>query len=212
MFKQAPPHDSQTLNASISPDGDKVAWMGEDANTFALWDVASGKPVLQFLGPTEIVHSVQFSPDGKASPRMYSGKDGGCIRLWDAATAKALRTFDVPGAADEEFAFSPDGKRLAAGNDFDGVVHLWDVETGKELSLFGEQQGAVCSAAFSLDGRAALTGCMDGFVRVWDTERGGPTRRVEVGGGRYPSYQVSFSGDRKTAAVRASKCRRYLGP
>ncbi len=202
VFKQqVRPNDSRTLGASFSPDGEKLAWMGDDANTFALWDVASGKPVLQFRGPTEIVDSVQFSPDGKRVAARYTGTEGGCVRLWDAAKGKELQRLVPPDGVADRFAFSPDGKWLAAGDDFDGVVHLWDVETGKELSPLGEQQGAVCSAAFSPDGRAALTGCMDGLVRVWDTERGALTRRVEVGGGGYPSYQVSFSGDRKTAAV-----------
>ena len=154
---------------------------------------------------------MHFSPDGKRIAAVYSdSKEPAGPRRFARRVDPPLGRREGKELADDRrtqrrrsrtIVFSPDGKRLAAGADFDGVVHLWDVETGKELSRLGEQQGVVCSAAFSPDGRTALTGCMDGFVRVWDTDRGALTRRVEVGGGRYPSYQVSFSGDRKTAAV-----------
>ncbi len=145
-------------NMSFSADGKKVAWRGEDEKTFALWDIASGEPVLQFHGPSEMVEVVHFSPDGTHIAARYSGENGETVRVWDAATGKELRKLVAPSRFAGPLAFSPDGKRLAACDDNDGVVHLWDVETGKELSRVGEHQGFVRSVAFSPDGRTALTG------------------------------------------------------
>ncbi len=211
IFKrQGKQSEHRPLNMSFSPDGKKLAWMGENAKTFALWDIASGEPVLQFRSPAETVESVQFSPDGKRIGAAYIGDgpaatwfaEGGSIRLWDAETGKELRKLVAPSDAVESFVFSPDGKRLAAGTDYDGVVHLWDVETGTELSRTGEHQGLVCSVAFAPDGRTALTGCADRVVRLWDADKGTVVRRIEVGGDGNPGlFGVDFSRDRKAAAV-----------
>jgi WD40 repeat protein len=214
VFKRQARQDDEyrLLNMSFSPDGKKLAWVGEDDKTFALWDIASGEPVLQFRGSPDRVESVHFSADGKRIAAVYSDSKepppglgfshGGSIRLWDAETAKELRTLLAPSCAIETVVFSQDGQRLAGGDDQDGVVHLWDVETGKELSRTGEHQGVVCSAAFSADGRTALTGCVDRVIRLWDADRGALTRRVEVGQDGNPGlFQIHYSNDRKSAAV-----------
>jgi WD40 repeat protein len=203
VFKQQfpPKGPDQFFRMSFSSDGKKLAWMGEDAKTFALWDIATGKPVLQFRGSPGTIQSVLFSPNGKIIAAVDSGEDGGSIGLWNSETGKEIRRLAVPSRATDALAFSRDGKRLAAVGD--GVVQLWDVETGKDLSRIGEHQGTVCSVAFSPDGRTAFTGCADRLVRVWNADKGTVTRRIEVDGvkGRPDSYDVVFSKDRRFAAV-----------
>jgi WD40 repeat protein len=205
VFKQPlpPKGPDQFFRMSFSPDGKKLAWMGEDAKTFALWDVATGKAVLQFHGSPGTIKSVLFSPDGKIIAAVDSGEDGGSIGLWNSETGEELRRLAVASHADDVLAFSRDGKLLAGVDVFDGVVHLWDVETGKDLSRIGEHQGSVCSVAFSPDGRTAFTGCADRLVRVWNAEKGTVARRIDVHGvkgGPYP-YDIVFSKDRRVAAV-----------
>jgi WD40 repeat protein len=205
VFKQPlpPKGPDQFFRMSFSPDGKKLAWMGEDAKTFALWDIATGKPVLQFRGSPGTIQSVLFSPNGKMIAAVDSGEDGGSIGLWNSETGKELRRLTVASHADDVLAFSRDGKLLAGVGVYDGVVHLWDVETGKDLSRIGEHQGSVCSVAFSPDGRTAYTGCADRLVRVWNADKGTVARRIEVDGvkGRPDSYDIVFSKDRRVAAV-----------
>lgn len=204
--------NSGLVSMSFSPDGKKLGWTGEDEKTFALWDIASGKSLLQFRGSPDAVESIRISPDGKLIASAGSGDDGGSIRLWDAATGKELRRLTPPTHANDAIVFSPDGKRLATADDFDGIIHLWDVETGKEISRTGEHQGFVNSVGFSPDGRAALTGCADRVVRVWDADKGAVARRIEVGGeGGDPfDYHIVLSNDRRTAAVTNLRLNAYL--
>jgi WD40 repeat protein len=205
VFKQPLPRKGpgRFFKMSFSMDGKKLAWMGEDAKTFALWDVATGKPVLQFRGSPGMVKSVLFSPNDKIIAAVDSGEDGGSIGLWNSETGKELRRITVASHADDALAFSRDGKLLAGVDDYDGVIHLWDVETGKDLSQSGEHQGSVCSVAFSPDGRTAFTGCADRLVRVWNTDKGTVARRINVDGvkGLPFTYDIVFSRDRRVAAV-----------
>jgi WD40 repeat protein len=84
---------------------------------------------------------------------------------------------------------------------------MWDVETGKDLAQTAEHGAIVCSVGFSPDGRTALTGCMDGIVRVWDADKGAVLRRIAVGGnaGDPGTSVIAFSRDRRAAVVTKSR-------
>jgi WD40 repeat protein len=205
VFEQQirPKESGWSFKASFSPDGKKLAWLGEAKNTFALWDISSGKAVVQFPGPPGVVESVLFSPDGKRIASVQCSEEGGSIHLWDTSTGQELHQFVTAAHATDALAFSPDGKRLAAVGGFDGVVHLWDVETGMELNHIGENQGAVGSAVFSPDGRTVFTASTDGMIRVWDARTGVVTRQMHVVGtkGHRRLDGVVFSSDGSAAAV-----------
>ena len=57
-----------------------------------LWDVASGREIKSFLGHSEPVIDLAFSPDGGA---LISGSDDGTARLWDVETGRMLHVLEV---------------------------------------------------------------------------------------------------------------------
>jgi WD40 repeat protein len=98
-------------------------------------------------------------------------------------------------------AFSPDGKLLAtaAGVPGQGIgdpktdpgeLNIWDCRTGKQVKKL-VHPGSVHGADFSPDGRWLVSGCADGFVRLWDTATLGEEAR-------FPASHVRFatSGNR----------------
>jgi len=73
-------------------------------------------------------------------------------------------------------AFSPNGDRALLGNNLDGTVRLWDLITGQIIKTLAAptigrpEEGilrGITSVAFSSDGKLALSGSINGTVRLW---------------------------------------------
>ncbi|HHG85632.1 MAG TPA: NACHT domain-containing protein, partial [Bacteroidetes bacterium] len=121
-----------------------------------------------FIGHTDSVRSVTFSPDGT---RLVSSGEDGMVCLWDASTGEGLETFNGHEGSIHSVEFSPDGSRLASGGT-DGIVRLWDAATGEELKIFKGHLDSVYSVVFSPDGIRLASGGEDSTVRLWDITTG----------------------------------------
>lgn len=108
-----------------------------------LWNLESGKQLLQHGWGHGKYQAVAFSPDSKliaagggyVVPNVTVYEDGrrfvgggnkfrGRLRIWDARTGDELLTNDFEDHSIESLAFSPDGKVLVSGG-FDNAVHVW---------------------------------------------------------------------------------------
>ncbi len=113
--------------------------------------VAEANPPRAFVGHTNWVFRVEFSPNSKY---LASASFDKTAKLWDVQTGKALLSLEhahrVRGVA-----FSPDGKFLATCTDFS--AHLWSVPEGKELGQFtpSVRVGAI---SYTPDGKTIAIG------------------------------------------------------
>ena len=177
-------HEGKVRAVAFSADG-KQAVSGcvlGDPN-LRVWDVKTGTEVSKypvqtegivrpgpfggfgigkFLGETEGIASVAFSPDGKL---VLAGCMDNVLRVFELSTGKERKleghTQQLHGAV-----FTPDGKRILSAS-YDQTVRLWDVESGKEVCRFFGHTNWVWGVAVSPDGKLGLSGSLDKTVRLW---------------------------------------------
>jgi WD40 repeat protein len=163
-------HGGWVLSVAFSPDGRHAASGSLQDQTIRVWEVETGKEVKRLEGTL-----VAFSPNGRFL--LSAGQIQGPfhLHLWDSETGKEIRPFIGHTHAICSVAFSPDGHRVLSGG-ADGTIRLWEVATGKELHRFEKFQvwlpveGRNISfvyAVFAPDGHYAVSGGIDGIVRLW---------------------------------------------
>ncbi|MEU5068913.1 trypsin-like peptidase domain-containing protein [Streptomyces virginiae] len=157
-----PKQPGAVLSVAFSPDSLTLAASAD--NTVRLWDVATGKTRAIFIGHTDTVQSVAFSPDGR---RLATASADRTVRLWDVVTGKAPTRFALTGHTDAvlSVAFSPDGKSLATAS-ADKTARLWDLSTSTSRATLVGHTAAVWSVAFSPDGRSLATASADRTVQL----------------------------------------------
>ncbi|KIM58957.1 hypothetical protein SCLCIDRAFT_127030 [Scleroderma citrinum Foug A] len=123
--------------------------------------------VLPLQGHTDLVTSVEFSPDGK---RIVSGSSDKSVRVWDADTGVQIGS-PLQGHTDwvMSVGFSPDGTRIVSGSE-DKTVRVWDANKGLQIgSPLQGHTDLVRSVEFSPDGTRLVSGSDDKTVRIWDS-------------------------------------------
>src|SRR5262249_55276176 len=147
--------------AGFSPDGRYYVATGEAETltpaTVRVWELASGKLVLEVLG-NEFAY---FTPDSK---RLIAAGRDRQIHVWDLATRKQIAQFGEHPGWVRRSSLSADGKQLLTGCT-DGIVRLWDVAEGKEIGRL-ESDGKLGFPYFCPDGKQAITLDLPGTIRL----------------------------------------------
>jgi WD40 repeat protein/serine/threonine protein kinase len=182
------PRAGPIKSLAFSRDSTRLATASWD-RMVRVWEVASGRLLLELKGHEEPVTSVAFSPDGR---QIASGSYDKTINLWDAATGRNVRTLRGHESSVFGVAFSPDGKQLAsAGND--GTVQLWALASHRAVLTLRGHAAAVCAIAFSPDGDCIATGSSDWTAQLWETASGLSVRTFRGHADRV--HSVAFSPD-----------------
>lgn len=169
-IKPTKPVLAQVSAVAFRPDARVLAAAGY--KQVQLIDPADGKLAGRLTGPSDVVRSLAYSPDGK----RLAGAGGapgqfGEVCLWDSATGALLRTWKGHKDYIYSVAFSPDGQWLATAS-YDKLVKIWNVETGAEVRTLKDHTDAVYPVAFSPDGKWLASGSADRTVKIWDVASG----------------------------------------
>lgn len=122
--------------------------------------------IRSFVGHTDEIFSVDFSPDGKT---LATASKDGTARIWDVSTGKMQHLLEDHTTEVTCVRFSPDGKRLATGSE-DCQILVWDPQSGELLFTLSGHENHVLTIAFSQDGRQLASGGRDDCVRLWNLD------------------------------------------
>jgi WD40 repeat protein len=204
-----PPHPGRTLDAAFSPDGSRLATVGEQGARLwnwvgGRWDGKAGK-VLQ----AGKVHQAAFSADGHY---LVTVSEDGYARVWEAGSGtEALRIRQDGEALQAEF--SPRGDMLATRGQ-DGNLRFWrgisaalakaknsaapiEIAASEAAARLAAPGGRVRHFAYSPDGaRIALAVGKD--ASILDADSGQELRRFPHS---QPLTRIGFSPDGKRLAT-----------
>lgn len=113
--------DSQTTDATFSPDGRWLATASSDKQSAGkIWNVETGEVKLTLASTGNKSVSVIFNPEGTL---LATTNDKG-VMLWDAQTGDLLATLDE---SRYPVAFSPDGRTIVTGGRNNAAL-LWELQ------------------------------------------------------------------------------------
>jgi WD40 repeat protein len=166
---------------------------------FAVYDIASGKPLITNDG-----WSLSYSPDGRYL--AVEAADGKTVLLLDARTHEKIASLHGHESRVFKAEFSPDSQLLAACSE-DRTVRVWErasdgwrelqANNGKAKVLTGHTD-EVYAVAFHPKGTRLATGGRDGAVWLWDLRRGEDV--VRLPGHKAYVWSLAFSPDGTTLA------------
>lgn len=167
------------LKIPILPQAASLAWSKDNKvlaigtyKTVRLVDPATGQTIRELAGHADVIHNLQFSPDGKllaaaGGPPALQGE----VKIWEVETGKEVRTILGHNDFIYSCSWSPDGKNLATAS-YDKLVKIWDVTTGAEVKTLKDHADAVYAVAFNPTGNLLASGSADRSVKVWDVASG----------------------------------------
>ena len=121
-----PPADADT--ARFSPDSKQLAF-GHRSGKLSVWEVASGRRLLELAGHKENINRVAISSDGR---RLASTSWDSSVRVWDLGTRREIASFRGSRTSFYRVSFSPDGKRLFVNEWSDAL--LFDLEANRQVA------------------------------------------------------------------------------
>ncbi|HVS38879.1 MAG TPA: PQQ-binding-like beta-propeller repeat protein [Gemmataceae bacterium] len=112
----------------FSPDGRRIAVIGQSAHEVDLWDPAGPKQAASLTAPkdsqaTGFMECLAFSRDGRM---LAAGCDNGPVCLWEVSTAKVRVVLIGHRDRVRSVDFSPDGARLISASN-DTTALIWDL-------------------------------------------------------------------------------------
>jgi WD40 repeat protein len=184
---------SDIFRASISPDGNQVAFSAGDYPSYTLWIWDSVSSDFKKLADQPaFISALTFSPDGSVFVSVYDG----AIRLLDTVTFEEIKSIDGYYNADG-VVFSPDGSEIYISQHGGGVVVI-DVESGKEarpitVKKLEGYSYSVPDVVFSKDGSFFVVGGYN-VMQLFDTKTAEELLTIESHKGLMNAVDISPDG------------------
>jgi WD40 repeat protein/mono/diheme cytochrome c family protein len=142
--------------------------IGGESGKVVAFDVASGRRLFEVGDESDVVLTLDISPDRNL---VALGGPGRLVKIYRTSDGELVATLRKHTDWILSVAFSPDGLMLASSDRFGGL-EVWEARTGKSFHSLRGHTGAVNSIAWSSDSERLVSGGQDSFLRIWDMHYG----------------------------------------
>ena len=182
-------------------DGGRVV-SGSSDGTARVWDVESGKIVLEIETRLGRVKAMICSPDTTMiAIGGYTENSDEFLNIWDANTGKFITHLKGHTRDVDCLAWTADGKTLISGS-IDSLIRTWNTTTLQQINVLTGHSSIVHGIALSPNGRILASVSWDETARLWDLENSQPIGTPLQHPGNVDC--VSFSTDGKLLATGCS--------
>ncbi|XP_044745014.1 POC1 centriolar protein homolog A-like [Coccinella septempunctata] len=141
---------------------------GSEDGTMMIWDTADNTRSYNYIGHSNAVTGVEYSPDGRI---LGSCSVDHTVRFWAPRVNGDCSEFKAHLSPIHCLNFSEDCSKLITGAR-DKAIKMWDVSTKHFISSFLGHNHWVKTAKFFPDGRVIASGADDRTLRLWDVLSG----------------------------------------
>lgn len=190
---------------AFSPDGDRLAVIGDGKNAVGIWDWR-GKKFMPLEGTFMRRHraTVTFIADGQ---KVIAADAWGSVNVWRVSDGKLLHSIDIAeNTGIWAVAISPDGKFVALESD--KRITLWRIHDGSLVRTLKGHADAIRALAFSSSGRWLASGSDDRSIRLWQVSDGGLLLTMAKLPGAV--WSLAFSVDERWLAAGTANGKVYI--
>ncbi|KAG0278679.1 hypothetical protein BGZ95_003407 [Linnemannia exigua] len=175
------------LSCAYSPNGESLVVSLDTGGKIDVYNTKHWeKSTSTFVGHTEPVRSVAFSPKGN---RIVTASDDATLRVWKFLSRETLHVLKGHDGPVLDVAFSPCGREVASAGS-DRSVKLWNATSGEIIHTLKDHFWPVTCLCFSPNGRLLASGSEDAAL-LWDVKTG--TRTLELDDNLTGASSMAFS-------------------
>ncbi|MDR3606262.1 MAG: WD40 repeat domain-containing protein [Oligoflexia bacterium] len=185
-------HELGTLTVAWSKDSQLLASGGQDGK-FKLWDLSSGRRIIEQNGGSAWVEHVRFSPDSGSEARIVTAS-GKVLRVW-SSTGELIQEFEPHPNTVSGVEWRGSSERLITS--CYGGIRLWEMGSPQPKRLFG-WKGSPISLKLGPNGKWVACGSQDSSVHIWKTVSG---EDLEMSGYPVKVKELAWSPDSRYLAT-----------
>jgi WD40 repeat protein len=168
---------------------------GSHSGKVVVWDVKSGKRVIEVGAEYDVVLAADISPD---QTQIALGGPKKIVRVYDVSTGELLYEKNKHTDWITALEYSPDGVLLATADRSNGLF-VWEAFTGREFYFLTGHTGAITDVSWAPDSNVLASCSEDTTIRLWEMQNGNQIKNWGAHGGGCSA--VEFTRDNRIAST-----------